>query len=50
MATIAIVGFGDMGEQMAPHLLAAGHQVRVSDISDSRLETARACVEVGARA
>ncbi|MBB5113319.1 3-hydroxyisobutyrate dehydrogenase [Micromonospora echinospora] len=41
MATIAIVGFGDMGEQMAPHLLAAGHQVRVSDISDSRLETAR---------
>ncbi|MBQ1040913.1 MULTISPECIES: NAD(P)-dependent oxidoreductase [unclassified Micromonospora] len=41
MATIAIVGFGDMGEQMAPHLLAAGHQVRVSDISDSRLEKAR---------
>ena len=22
MQTIAIVGFGDMGEQMAPHLLA----------------------------
>ncbi|GAB3804513.1 NAD(P)-dependent oxidoreductase [Micromonospora zhanjiangensis] len=41
MATIAIVGFGDMGEQMAPHLLAAGHQVRVSDIADSRLEAAR---------
>ncbi|MFD6568329.1 NAD(P)-dependent oxidoreductase [Micromonospora profundi] len=41
MATIAIVGFGDMGEQLAPHLLAAGHQVRVSDISDSRLEAAR---------
>ncbi len=37
MATIAIVGFGDMGEQMVPHLLAGGHQVRVSDIADSRL-------------
>lgn len=41
METIAIVGFGDMGEQMAPHLIAAGHQVRVSDIEDSRLEAAR---------
>lgn len=41
MATIAIVGFGDMGEQMVPHLLAVGHHVRVSDIADSRLEAAR---------
>lgn len=41
MEAIAIVGFGDMGEQMVPHLLAAGHQVRVADIDGSRLEAAR---------
>jgi|GEM_PF-642210 len=41
MRTIAVVGFGDMGEQMVPHLLAAGHHVRVSDVRDSRLEAAR---------
>jgi hypothetical protein len=41
MGRIAIVGFGDMGERMAPHLLAAGHHVRVFDIEDSRLDAAR---------
>lgn len=41
MTTIAIVGFGDMGEEMVPHLLAVGHDVRVADIAESRLEAAR---------
>lgn len=41
METIAILGFGDMGEQMAPHLLAAGYHVRVFDIDESRSEFAR---------
>ncbi len=41
METIAIVGFGDMGEQMAPHLLSAGHRVVVADTDASRIEAAR---------
>ena len=38
---IAVVGFGDMGEQFVPHLLAAGHQVRVFDTDASRRALAR---------
>lgn len=41
MTTITIVGYGDMGEQMVPHLLAGGHHVRVFDVADSRLDAAR---------
>lgn len=38
--SFAVVGFGDMGIQMVPHLLDAGHQVRVFDIESTRLEIA----------
>ena len=38
---VAVVGFGDMGEQMVPHLLAAGYRVSVYDIDVSRLDAAR---------
>lgn len=32
MKTVAVIGFGDMGEQMAPHLLKGGYDVHVSEI------------------
>lgn len=38
---IAVVGFGDMGEQFVPHLIADGHQVRVFDVDESRRVAAR---------
>ena len=41
MSAIAVVGFGGMGEQFVPHLLAAGYQVRVFDIDGWRREAAR---------
>ncbi|WP_405747486.1 NAD(P)-binding domain-containing protein [Streptomyces sp. NBC_01525] len=40
MTTVAIIGFGDMGEQMAPHLVAAGYEVRVSDTDPAKRERA----------
>ncbi|MGW8375371.1 NAD(P)-binding domain-containing protein [Streptomyces sp. ODS28] len=42
MTTVAIIGFGDMGEEMAPHLLSAGYQVRVSDTDPGKRERAAA--------
>ncbi|GAA3183191.1 MULTISPECIES: NAD(P)-dependent oxidoreductase [Streptomyces] len=42
MTTVAIVGFGDMGEPMAPHLVAAGHEVRVSDTDPAKRKRAAA--------
>jgi 3-hydroxyisobutyrate dehydrogenase len=36
MNAVAIIGHGDMGEQMVPHLLAAGYDVRVSDIQPAK--------------
>lgn len=41
MSVIAVVGFGDMGEQFVPHLLAVGHQVHVFDTVESRRKLAR---------
>lgn len=49
MSVIAVLGFGDMGEQFVPHLLAAGHQVRVFDIDESRREAARRAGSIIAR-
>ncbi|MFF2013924.1 NAD(P)-dependent oxidoreductase [Streptomyces sp. NPDC058195] len=40
METIAVIGFGDMGEQMVPHLLSAGHAVRVYDVDAAKLRSA----------
>jgi 3-hydroxyisobutyrate dehydrogenase len=49
MPAIAVVGFGDMGEQFVPHLLAVGHQVRVFDIDEARREAARRAGAIVAR-
>lgn len=37
MATIAFIGLGNMGGPMAKNLLAAGHSVRVFDLSEAAL-------------
>ncbi|UFS98417.1 NAD(P)-dependent oxidoreductase [Nocardia huaxiensis] len=37
MATIGFVGLGDMGSRMVPHLLRAGHSVRVYDLVPERM-------------
>ncbi|MEU3712068.1 NAD(P)-dependent oxidoreductase [Streptomyces catenulae] len=42
MKTVAIIGFGDMGEQMAPHLVAAGYEVRISDTDPAKRQRAAA--------
>lgn len=42
MRTLAVIGFGDMGEQMVPHLLQAGYEVRVSEIDENRRNRAAA--------
>ncbi|MDA3629132.1 NAD(P)-dependent oxidoreductase [Saccharopolyspora sp. WRP15-2] len=42
MKTVAIIGFGDMGEQMVPHLLSRGHAVRVHDIDPAKRQRASA--------
>lgn len=39
--TIAIIGYGDMAEQMAPHLIEAGDKVQVYDIKADRNEIAK---------
>ncbi|MFC9995424.1 NAD(P)-dependent oxidoreductase [Nocardia sp. NPDC127526] len=36
MATVGFVGLGDMGSRMVPHLLRAGHTVRVCDLLPER--------------
>lgn len=41
MDRVAVVGFGDMGEQMAPHLIAAGHETWIADIDSARMTAAR---------
>lgn len=49
--TFAVVGYGDMGEQMVPHLLTDGYRVRVFDTDPSRTEAAeRAGAEVATSA
>lgn len=42
MKTLAVVGFGDMGEQIVPHLLNAGYEVGVAEIDEARRERAAA--------
>lgn len=42
METITVVGFGDMGREMVPHLLSAGYVVRVYDCSQAKRELAAA--------
>lgn len=42
MRTLAVIGFGDMGEQMVPHLMQAGYEVRVSEIDENRRNRAAA--------
>ncbi|MGW1679632.1 NAD(P)-dependent oxidoreductase [Saccharopolyspora sp. NPDC002376] len=42
MKTVAIIGFGDMGEQMAPHLVSQGYAVRVFDTDPVKRERASA--------
>ena len=37
MTTIGFVGLGDMGSQMVPHLVRAGHRVSVFDIKSERI-------------
>ncbi|MEU4843062.1 NAD(P)-dependent oxidoreductase [Nocardia testacea] len=45
MESIAVVGFGDMGQEMVPHLISAGYPVRVFDHDPGKLERA---AELGA--
>ncbi|MET0897323.1 MAG: NAD(P)-binding domain-containing protein [Mycobacterium sp.] len=47
MTSIAFVGLGDMGSQMVPHLVRAGHRVTVFDIDSHRID---AMTDLGARA
>lgn len=47
MASIGMVGVGDMGSEMVPHLVAEGHQVWAFDPDQERLNAA---VAAGARA
>lgn len=47
MASIGMVGVGDMGSEMVPHLVAQGHQVWAFDPDPERLNAA---VAAGARA
>src|SRR3954470_8883664 len=47
MASIGMVGVGDMGSEMVPHLVAEGHQVWAFDPDPERL---KAAVADGARA
>ena len=42
VSTLAVVGFGDMGEQMVPHLLQAGYEVRVGEVDEGRRKRAAA--------
>jgi 3-hydroxyisobutyrate dehydrogenase len=46
MASVAVVGVGDMGSEMIPHLLAASFDVTAYDVNQGRLEAA---VDHGAR-
>jgi 3-hydroxyisobutyrate dehydrogenase len=46
MVSVAVVGVGDMGSEMIPHLLAARFDVTAYDISRGRLQAA---VAQGAR-
>ena len=47
MASVGMVGVGDMGSEMVPHLIAEGHQIWAFDTDPERL---RAAVTHGARA
>lgn len=47
MTVIGMVGVGDMGSEMVPHLVAEGHEVWAFDLDPERLKTA---VAHGARA
>jgi 3-hydroxyisobutyrate dehydrogenase len=40
MVSVAVVGVGDMGSEMIPHLLAARFDVTVYDVNCKRLEAA----------
>ncbi|WP_137824807.1 NAD(P)-binding domain-containing protein [Brevibacterium sp. 2SA] len=42
METVAVIGYGDMGQEMVPHLLAAGHEVRVHERNAAKREAAAA--------
>ncbi|KUL45802.1 hypothetical protein ADL28_36455 [Streptomyces violaceusniger] len=46
MSTVAVVGIGDMGTEIVPHLVSAGFDVKAFDIVSERLD--RACA-AGAR-
>jgi 3-hydroxyisobutyrate dehydrogenase len=48
MTTIGFVGVGDMGSQMVPHLLSAGHRVSVFDIDVDRVAAMTALGAVAA--
>jgi 3-hydroxyisobutyrate dehydrogenase len=48
MTTIGFVGLGDMGSQMVPHLLRAGHRVTVFDTQRARLDAMTAAGAVAA--
>ena len=37
MTSIAFIGLGNMGGPMAKNLLAAGHTLRIFDLSDAAL-------------
>ncbi|AQQ68119.1 3-hydroxyisobutyrate dehydrogenase [Microbulbifer agarilyticus] len=47
MTTIAFIGLGNMGGPMAANLVAAGHDVRVFDLSDTAMQS---LVKLGAKA
>ena len=40
MTTVAVIGHGDMGREMLPHVLAAGYEARVHDADAERLTEA----------
>jgi 3-hydroxyisobutyrate dehydrogenase-like beta-hydroxyacid dehydrogenase len=46
MDSVAVVGVGDMGSEMIPHLLAARFDVTAYDVNRARLQAA---VDQGAR-
>jgi 3-hydroxyisobutyrate dehydrogenase len=46
MVSVAVVGVGDMGSEMIPHLLAARFDVTAHDVNQGRLQAA---VDQGAR-
>lgn len=46
MTAVAVIGVGDMGAEMIPHLVGAGHEVSAYDVDAGRQALAR---ELGAR-